>query len=186
MNKLETVISKLHLEGCNPKKVHHEGKHSSWSSVVWTDASRITWEITNSESDIAIEGEQIAWFQKSTNDQHVLKVIENGNTFSWTPITYNPAFGCMLLSLEWYKDSCIFIYAEKHDIFICSIKSGEGKHFHFHGFEMGRKENIISYDTFSNRLPGKVRLIQIPELLELESLDMSDAEMLGLLPVAVY
>jgi hypothetical protein len=29
-------------------------------------------------------------------------------------------------------------------------------------------------------------LIRIPELLELESLDMSDAEMLGLLPVAVY
>jgi hypothetical protein len=79
----------------------------------------------------------------------------------------------------------IFIYQEKHDIYICSIKNKIVNHFNYHGEEIERKDDIISYDTYMNKLHNKVRLIRIPELEELNPIDKSEAERIGLTPMGL-
>ena len=113
---------------------------------------------------------------------NLLKIYQNGSLFVWTPKTYNPIFGCHCILLEWYKNHLIFIYQEKHDIYICSILEKEVKYFNFHGEEIERKYDMISYETYMNKSSEKVKLIRIPELVELEPIDKAEAEQRGLLP----
>ncbi|MNJ91844.1 hypothetical protein D3C87_94990 [compost metagenome] len=155
----------------------------SLSSLRWIDENQDECYIY--PTDIAIREDQIAWFQTSERDNHLLKVYDAGNEFVWEPITYNPVFGCYCLLLEWYKDHLMFIYQEKHEVYICAVKDREVRHFKFHGEEIERKGNLIAYDTYMGKIPGKVRLIQIPELTELEPLDLPEAEKRGLIPTGL-
>jgi len=78
----------------------------------------------------------------------------------------------------------MFIYKEKHDIYICSIKDGNVKYFNFNGEEIERKGDLISYETYTNR-SDKVKLIKIPDLIELNPIDKAEAARLGIIPEAL-
>jgi hypothetical protein len=180
MKKLEAVIQKLKLENFDPKIKTETLNGKESRQIVWTGDSNDDYYIF--EIDIVVEGGKIAWFQSSKKNRFLLKMYDGDSLFSWTPETYNPIFGCLCILLEWYKGALIFIYQEKHDIYICSITGGHVKYFNFHGAEIERKGDLISYETFTNQLKDKVRLIRIPDLAELEPIDKKDAEKLGLLP----
>ena len=137
------------------------------------------------ESDIDYQENKLAWFQSSDKDNHLLRVFEAEGPFQWTPITYNPVFGCRCLLLEWYQNQLLFIYQEKHDIYICAMEKRIVRYFNFHGEEIERKGSLIAYGTYSNRDPDKVKLIQIPELILLEPIAKNRAERMGLIPTGL-
>lgn len=136
------------------------------------------------ESNIAVDGERIAWFQSSWGNQHLLRVYEKENSqyFSWKPITQNPFFGCYCILIEWYKDHLIFIYQEKHGIYICAVRDNNVRHFKFHGEEIERKGDLISYETYMGKTPDSIKLIKIPELILQEPIGKEEAEKRGLVP----
>ncbi|MCS3800786.1 hypothetical protein [Niastella sp. OAS944] len=180
MEKLHIVLEKLRSENYNASIKTEILCEKEWYQITWKDESGD--ECFISQDDIAIEGDKIAWFQSSKHDRHLLKVYENDISYSWVPETYNPIFGCICLLLEWYKDHLIFIYQEKHCIYICSYRDNRINHFHFHGEDIERKGNLISYENYMGRLTDKVRLIQLPELIELEPISKTEADKLGLIP----
>lgn len=180
MEKLQLVLGILRLENYNAVIESEILSGKEWHQITWKDESGDECHIY--QDDIAIEDGKIAWFQSSKNDRHLVKVYENDIFYSWEPVTYNPIFGCLCLLLEWYKDHLIFIYQEKHCIYICSIKDNNVNHFHFYGEDIERKGNLISYENYMDRLTDKVRLIQLPELIELEPIPVTEAEKLGLIP----
>jgi hypothetical protein len=183
MEKLQLVLEKLRLENYDAiikTEIIHE---KEWHQITWKDGSGDECRIY--QDDIAVEEGRIAWFQSGKNDRHLVKVYENDIFYSWVPVTYNPIFGCFCLLLEWYKDHLMFIYQEKHCIYICSIRNNSVNHFHFSGEEIERKGNLISYENYMDRLTDKVRLIQIPELIELEPISKEEAEEKGLIPTGL-
>jgi hypothetical protein len=83
--------------------------------------------------------------------------------------------------MEWFNQHLVFIYQEKHDTYICSVKDGEIKTFKFYGDELARQgEIILFYDREADgECIGRIRL---PDLLEMEPWTKAEAEKLGLLP----
>ena len=179
MDKLEIILQKLELQNLNPIIKSDNINGSVFSKIVWIENSNEEYYIY--EDNIAIEDKKIAWFQTSNKDNHLLIIYCNDTLFKWIPKTYNHFFGCYCMLLEWYKDHLIFIYQEKHDIYVCSIKEGNVNHFNFNGEMIERKGELISYETYNNK-SDKVKLIKIPELFELEPIDKIEAEKLGIIP----
>src|SRR5690242_10407974 len=105
MEKLQIVIERLRSAGYNAviksQIIHGE----EWYQITWEDEKGDECHIY--QDDISIEGERVAWFQSSKHDRHLVKIYENGISFSWVPKTYNPIFGCFCLLLEWYKEHLI-------------------------------------------------------------------------------
>lgn len=154
-----------------------------WNEIRWISESGDECYIY--QDDIAVEGDKVAWFQSSKRDRHLLVIYENDSSYSWVPETYSPIFGCTCFLLEWYKNYLIFIYQEKHDIYICSVRDEDVNYVSFHGEEIERKGNLISYDTYMNKPADQVRLIQIPELIQLEPISKVEAKERGLLPLNI-
>jgi hypothetical protein len=182
MDKFELVLQKLKRQNLNPEIKSTVLNGNSFSEITWIENSND--ECFIYEGDIAIEENKVAWFQSSNEYRHLLTVYENETVFNWMPKTYNPVFGCYCLLIEWYKQHLIFIYQEKHDIYVCSIKNGNVNFFNFHGEEIERKGDLISYETYMNK-SDKVRLLKIPELVELEPIDKLEAEKLGIVPIGL-
>ena len=180
MNTFDLVIKKLDEEHLKASINSASSGDHTWQTITWLDESKD--ECFIFQDDIAVESNRLAWFQSSKHDKHLLKVYDNEVPFSWTPITYNPVFGCTCWLLEWYKNHLLFIYQEKHDVYICSVAEGAVKYFSFPGVEISRNGDIIAYDSYMGRLAGKVRLIKIPELIELEPISKAEAAERGLLP----
>ncbi|MFM9951862.1 MAG: hypothetical protein ACKV1O_28280 [Saprospiraceae bacterium] len=180
MEKIKQAFKILSQNNYEPIVKTESLNDNLWNQLLWTDENGD--ECSIYEENIAIETDKIAWFQSSKRDNHLLKIYECGIEFVWIPFTYNPVFGCRCLLIEWYKNHLLFIYQEKHDIYICTVINKTVKHFNFHGEEIERKGDIISYETYTNKLPDKVRLVKIPELVELEPINKSEAEKIGLLP----
>ncbi|OQP53439.1 hypothetical protein A4H97_23630 [Niastella yeongjuensis] len=180
MDKLNKVLEILQREQerviIAPQIVTENGR----KKITWTNESEDECYIY--PNDISIAGDKIAWFQSSIRDNHLVRIYEDNFSLSWEPETYNPVFGCYCLLMEWYKDHLIFIYQEKHCIYICSIKDKEINHFHFHGEDIERRDNLISYATYMDNPVDKVRLIQIPELIHVEPISTLEAEKCGLIP----
>ncbi len=179
MEKIKQVLQKLTQQQLSPHLKTEQLMDRPVSTISWTENPNENCFIQ--EEDIALEGNKIAWFQSSDQDRHLLTIYNQDTVFTWTPITYNPVFGCYCILLEWYKEHVLFVYQEKHDIYICCIKEGEVRYFNFHGEEIERKGAFISYETYTNKT-DKVRLLKIPELIEVTPLEKDEAEKLGLIP----
>lgn len=128
--------------------------------------------------DIAISSNGIAWFQSSNTDQHLVKVFNQGEIFEWTPITYNPSFGCLCIWLSWRKDHLIFIYKEKYNIYVCAIANSKVNYINFHGEEIMINKNLLAYTQYNNI----ISIIQIPELMALGSISLEKAQQMNLVP----
>lgn len=129
--------------------------------------------------NIASHGKNLAWFQSSERDQHLLRIFYDGGSFNWQPITYNPYFGCNCYLLEWMDEHLLFIYKEKHDTYICVIKGKDVRTFNFHGYELSRAGNTI---LFYEAPDESVKRVQLPELVELAPISREQASREGILP----
>ena len=185
MNKKAKVIELLKSEGFEAKIQTHSYNENKWETIDWdgVDGERHTIY----ENDIEIFEEKIAWFQSGNHDNYLLRVFEEENNFSWEPKLQNPFLGggiCLLL--EWFREHLIFIYQDGRgqQIYICAIKDKAVKYFNFHGEEIERNGELISYDTYG--LPHhEVRLIKIPELIAVEPISIEEAVKIGIIPRGV-
>jgi hypothetical protein len=180
---INQVLTKLKEEGYQPSLTEHKEYGFEWKTINWND--ELNGECFIYQDNIAIENNRLAWFQSSNRDNHLLKIYYHDYSFSWVPETYNPFFGCTCLLLEWYKDHLLFIYQEKHEIYICSIFEKHVNYFHFHGEEIERNGDLISYETYMNKTPEAIKLIQIPELIQLKPITREEAEKLNLVPTGL-
>lgn len=177
MNK--KVIEILESENFIPRIETRTFKGNSWNLLKWDNEID---ECSIFEEDIAICNENTAWFQTSKSDNHLLRIIQENEKFEWIPKTYNPVFGCHCLLIEWHKNHVIFIYQEKHYLYVCSIKDSKVKTFCIDGSELERQGDFLAYETFQNRLENHIRLIKLPSLKELEPITKEEARKKGLFP----
>ena len=136
--------------------------------LIWMDSY-------NQEQSIWInnidkQGEKISWFKESDNDTHLLYIYENNKLFKWNPIRNDFTCDCHLV--EWYKGFLIFVYHENHCVYICSIKDEKIRTFNFHGEEIRRKGDMFYF--FNYGVPNVIRILQVPELIELQSIAIDD------------
>jgi uncharacterized protein (TIGR02996 family) len=104
-----------------------------------------------------------------------------GREVSWEPYTYNPFFGCDTQFLEWYGDAGIFIYKEKHDVYICRFGFDERPTFQAIKREWVLDGRAIGYRGWREKT---VRRLSIPALEPLPPLSEMEAARCGLLPAA--
>lgn len=188
MSKYSPIIAILKSEGLNPHIDQETFKNSAWQLLKWSSSQD---EYHIYEADVAIEGNNIAWFQSSDQDSYLLRIVQperkeparkQVRKFSWTPKTYNPVFGCHCLLLEWIEDHLIFIYQEKHGIYICSIKDAVVNDFYILGAKLKRKGHKIAFETYQHHPENRIRLLEIPSLSELDPITVEEANRLDLVP----
>jgi hypothetical protein len=94
MDKIKQVITILESENFIPIVKTESFNNVSWNKIVWTD--NYGDECSIIEDNIATDDFRIAWFQSSQTDNHILRVHENSDEFTWSPITYNPVLGVIV------------------------------------------------------------------------------------------
>jgi hypothetical protein len=176
LNPIERVIEKLNQEQIFPVIEEKGFEIIKWPSKRFND------QISFNETNIAYQEDRLAWFESHHWSHHLLRIFEQDTYFDWIPKTYNPVFGCYCLLIEWYKDHLLFIYQEKHCIYICSLIQQSVKSFYFGGENIGRKGNLIAYEEYGRKDFEDVKLIQIPELIHLKPIFRQEAKRLGLIP----
>lgn len=159
-----------------------------------TDFSPGDWQITISpgssdeytihHADIAYADNRLAWFQTDNDYRHLLRVFENGESFDWEPITYNPVFGCDCLLLKWYPGHLIFIYIEKHEIYICCVKNKEVKTSSFHGDQISKRGDTIYYKNFGPD-NGFIERFDLAGFTRMEPITSSQATLEKIYPVSI-
>jgi hypothetical protein len=172
MNSVEKVLELLRAESIQPIVDQY--------AISWMD-DKVEHYIQLKNIDC--QDAHIAWFQSSEKDQHLLRVFVDESNFDWQPITFNPYFGCDCYLLEWIIDTLVFIYKEKHDTYICTIRDKEVDTINFHGNQLSRVDNIILFTVYGNE--EEVKRIQLPNLTELSTLTRTEADALGLLPTMI-
>ena len=175
MNLVQRVVEKIQAKGFKTKIDETEPKEIYWA------VNGVKYFIY--EPNIAAHGTSLAWFQSSDNDDHLLVVCENGSEFEWIPETYNPAFGCDCIYIGWRNKHLVFIYLEKHDIYICVVSDSEVKHINFHGENLFVGDDKVTYSSFGDVRKDIVNLISLPNIDESSSIDFKEAEKRGIKPI---
>lgn len=176
----ETIMGILQKEGLKPYLTPKTSLKWTSENLEWIDSSGDECYIYG--EDIAVSGGRVAWFQSSKDDKHLLRIISTDSFFQWEPITHNPAFGCDCLTLAWYEEAVLFMYREKHYIYICIIQNQEVRYIHFHGEKWLHSGKIVSYQSYENSESGVVRLIELPSLTEMASISIEEAKRRHIMP----
>ncbi|WP_299677091.1 hypothetical protein [uncultured Tenacibaculum sp.] len=171
---IKLVIEILKKQNYSPSPINE-----NYSEIQWIDESEDRCFIE--EDFIDHFADNIAWFQSSDNDRHILKIYNKNTEFSWIPITHNPIYGCIPILVKWYGDTLLFIYKEKHDIYICSIHNESVNHINYYGDELMINKNLLAYTEYKDI----VSLIKIPELIPLENISKEKAKEMDLVPVDI-
>ncbi len=175
MEKSEKVANKLAQHGIN---AHID--ESSPKMVSWINSGVEHWIF---ESDITENAESLAWFQSSDNDDHLLVVCKDDIEFRWVPKTYNPAFGCTCIYIDWHKNNVVFVYREKHDIYICTTDGTNITHRNFHGENIYIGDELIAYSGYKDTQSENVNILALPELNHLECVSTNEAQERGINPI---
>lgn len=124
--------------------------------------------------NIAIHDEKVARFQSSEDDSiELFRVFENNTFFDFEPKTQHPGYGCDIYLVEWFGDSLIVIYHEKYNVVIASVKDKNVITFEFYGDELIRRNDLLYFKEYGQK--DDVRILKIPEILELESISKEEA-----------
>jgi len=177
MDTIKAVLDKLKSEGVN-------ATYEEKLRIVWKD--QFNREQYIYKTDIDYLDDKLSWFQSSNNSEFLLRVFESGGVFNWIPITYNYSEPCDCHLLEFYDDYLIFIYHEKHDVYICIIKNHDVTHFKFHGDEIKRKNDTFFFREYRSKEDSNdVRRLRIPELFELETITEEEAKKENAVPETI-
>ncbi|WP_413664923.1 hypothetical protein ACG1BZ_06625 [Microbulbifer sp. CNSA002] len=175
MSKLEKVLEILEESG-----VSCDLDLSPPREIQWIDGD-IKYNIY--ECDIAEKEDALGWLQSSDNDDHLLVIHQKNSRLTWLPETYNPAFGCECIYIGWRGDFLIFIYLEKHDIYICKASNNTVEHFNFSGQDIFIGEDVVTYCSFGGIKKGKVSLIELESFNEVKKITIQEAEKNGTKPI---
>ncbi|WP_447635123.1 putative collagen-binding domain-containing protein [Flavobacterium microcysteis] len=172
MNKLETV-----LEIVNGQHLNATVEDDRY--IVWKNSLGKT--VSINVRNIDIYNGKIAWFQSNEDDSvELFRVFENNTFFDFVPKTQHPGHGCDIYLVEWFDDSLIVIYHEKHNVVMSSIKDKNITTFEFYGDELIRRNDLLYFKEYNQK--DAVRVLKIPEIIELESISREEAVKKDLLP----
>jgi hypothetical protein len=114
---------------------------------------------------------------------HLHVQAKDGREVAWEIVSYNPYFGCNVRLLEWFGDTVVMIYREKHRTYVCRF----GLVFAALCKEIGdywvMKDSALASRRDKNET--LVHRLSIPGLSELPDLSQQEAEMAGLFPATV-
>jgi hypothetical protein len=105
---------------------------------------------------------------------------KDGREVVWEIISYNPYFGCNVRFMEWFGETVLMIYREKHRTYVCRI----GLNFSPVHKEIGDYW-VMNGSVLASRRDkndATVRRLSIPELSELPDLSQDDAQIAGIFP----
>ena len=137
-------------------------------------------------TDIVYHKGRLAWFQSSEANNYQLCILENENLWQWEPILYNSFFGCLCLELCWIKEDLIFLYKEKHDVYITVVNKGQVRYHNFNGEKFKLATNRLAYQTYGQASRDLVSVLEIPSLKPLETIELRAARQLGLEPMHTH
>jgi hypothetical protein len=133
-------------------------------------------------TDIVYHKGRLAWFQASAQNSYRLCIKYKEDFWEWKPELYNPVFGCLCMALQWVQDHLIFVYQEKHDIYIVSVKDKKLKLNHFNGAKFKLTATHFTYQTYQQESRDLVGVLEIPSLKPLEEIELRAAKQLDLVP----
>lgn len=172
MNKLEAV-----LEIVNGQHLNATVEDDRY--IVWKNSFGKT--ISVDAKNIDIHNGKIAWFQSDEDDSmELFRVFENNTFFDFEPKTQHPGHGCDIYLIEWFEDSLIVIYHEKHNVVISSVKDKNITTFEFYGDQLSRRDNVLYFKEYDQK--DTVGILKIPEISELESISLEEAVKNNTLP----
>ena len=175
MNKLETVLEIV--KGQHLNAIVEDDRY-----IVWENSLGKT--ISINAKNIDIDNGKIAWFQSDEDDSvELFRVFEDNTFFDFVPKTQHPGYGCDIYLVEWIGDSLIVIYHEKHNVVIASVKDKNIATFEFYGDELIRRNDLLYFKEYGQK--DDVRILKIPEILELESISREEAVKRDLLPTTL-
>ncbi len=105
---------------------------------------------------------------------------KDGREVVWEVISYNPYFGCNVRFLEWFGETVLMIYREKHRTYVCRI----GLDFAPVHKEIGDCW-VMNHSVLASRRNKNETIVQrlsIPALSELPELSQTDAQQAGIFP----
>jgi hypothetical protein len=113
---------------------------------------------------------------------HLHVQASDGRKVAWAIVSYNPFFGCNVRFLEWFGETVIMIYREKHRTYVGRL----GLAFAAVCKEIDDywvlKDGVLASRSKNETL---VHRLSIPELSELPDVSQQEAEMAGLFPATV-
>lgn len=174
MNQLDLILSKLKQENINASI------EDGWR-ISWKDARDEKHRITR--NNVAVADDRLAWFQSDLFGKHLLRVFDKNYKLNWEPITHNPVFGCDCLLIQWYSEHLVFIYIEKHNIYICRIKDGKVSTFDFHGEEIIRRGDIVYFKDYDPDT-GFIKRFDLSNFELLDAISSQQANTEGVYPIS--
>lgn len=163
-------VIKIVLDELKNKSIHAIYEKSA---ITWHD--NFNEEHCIYETDIDFLSGKLAWFQSSNSGKHLLRLFNNDECFNWEPITHNNVFGCDCHLIEWNDDYLIFVYREKHDVYICVIKDKVVTYFNFYGEEITRKNDVFFFREYRSQSSNMLKRLKLPELIQLDPVTEEDA-----------
>jgi hypothetical protein len=111
---------------------------------------------------------------------HLHVQARDGRKVVWEIVSYNPYFGCNVRLLEWFGNTVIMIYHEKHRTYVCRLGLTFGAVYKEIGDYWVMKDGVLASRRGKNE--AVVRRVSIPELSELPDVSQEEAEMAGIFP----
>ena len=135
---------------------------------------------------IALNEDKLAWFEEEHySNYYMLHIYEGEKKLEWEPISHNLSFGCDAYLLKWINKKLLFIYKEKHDIYICIFDNMELTEVHFHGDELFYDGEKVYVKDYHGNGPF-VRVIKIPEMRQLSDVSYEELKERGVPLHSVY
>jgi hypothetical protein len=105
---------------------------------------------------------------------------QDGREAVWEIISYNPYFGCNVRFMEWFGETLLIIYREKHRTYVCRIGldlpavcKEIGDYWIMNGSVLASRRD---------KTDVTVRRLSVPGLSELPDLSQDDARSAGIFP----
>jgi len=76
----------------------------------------------------------------------------------------------------------VFVYFEKHDIYICGISNGKVRSINFYGEDIFIDERVISYSSYQDKSNGVAKIVSLDSLDVVEEVDLESAIKRGIKP----
>lgn len=125
------------------------------------------------------------WWSSVVNVSIKLHLHDMNGTDRSTDIkSYNPFFGCDVRFFQWYGLTCVLIYREKHDTYVCRFGADEWPPSFIEIEDRWLiKGSVLAYSGYKEKI---VHRMTIPELDRLNHISLSDAMEQGLHPPDPY
>jgi hypothetical protein len=105
---------------------------------------------------------------------------KDGCEVVWEIISYNPYFGCNVRFIEWFGETVLMIYREKHRTYACRIGLDFPPVYKEIGDYWAMNGSVLA--SRRDKDETTVRRLSIPELSELPDLSQDDAQQAGIFP----